>query len=63
MSNVIGLTKRKEEVQPTGDEAESFISGFYDWAVDQGIDTSTVEFKWDAATVLTIVRGLLHKGR
>lgn len=61
MSNVVGLTTKKKMKNKPDDKAQTFISEFYDWAVKNGIDTTTTEFKWDAATVLTIVRGLLHK--
>lgn len=66
MKNVVCLTtKRNEQTESPREtnEADNFISDFYDWAMKNGIDTTTIEFKWDAATVLTIVRGLLHKSK
>jgi len=62
MKNVVSLTttrnERKAEVRQ--DEAHEFISYFYDWAREHRIDTTTTEFKYDAAVVLTTIQSLLH---
>ena len=63
MSNVVGFaTRKKEKVQEAkGNDAQNFLSEFYDWARENGIDTETTRFKYDAATVLTVVQSLLHE--
>lgn len=63
MDNVICLkTRRQEKIieSPKPSEADEYLSEFYDWCHRHGIDTSTTEFKFNAATVLTTVQSLLH---
>ena len=55
--NVVALIRSKPIEK---DEAAEFISNFYDWARDNGIDTTTTEFKFDAAVILTTIQSLLH---
>lgn len=62
--NIVCLNQKRNEikVEPNEeDKADSFISYFFDWAQEQGIDTSSVEFKFNAATVLTVIQSLLHE--
>lgn len=64
MSNVVCLTTKKNERvdEPIKDsEAHTFLAQFYDWAREHGIDTTTTQFKFDAATVLTVIQSLLHE--
>jgi hypothetical protein len=61
MSNVHCLTeKRNASKVEKIDEAEQFISTFYDWCMEHNIDTQSIEFKFNAATVLTVIRSLIH---
>jgi hypothetical protein len=62
-NNVVCLTTTRREVkkQVEVDEAHEFISIFYDWARERGIDTTTTEFKFDAAVILTTIQSLLHE--
>ena len=62
MRNVVSLTTRKKErkAEARKDAAQEFISQFYDWARDNRIDITTTEFKFNAATVLTVAQALLH---
>jgi hypothetical protein len=63
-SNVVCLTTRKSErAEETVKEsaADEFVRQFYDWAAQHGIDTTTTNFKYDAATVLTVVQSILHE--
>jgi hypothetical protein len=61
MGNVVCLTTTRNAVKKEEpDAANEYISTFYDWARAQGIDTTTTEFKFNAATVLTVVQALLH---
>lgn len=63
MRNVVNLTTTRNErkVEERKDEAHEFISQFYDWALEHGIDVGTTEFKYDTAVILTTVQSLLHK--
>jgi hypothetical protein len=61
MNNVVAFTARKPK-EPTKDEILNDLVGrLVDWAEEQGVDTSTTEFKWDAATIRTVAQGLLHR--
>ena len=62
MRNVVSLTttrnERKAEIRQ--DEVQEFVSNFYDWAREHGIDVTTTEFKYDAAVIMTTIQSLLH---
>jgi hypothetical protein len=63
MDNVHCLTTRRSEAvksAPKVSDADAYMGDFYDWAMANGIDTTTTEFKFNAATVLTVVQSLLH---
>lgn len=38
-----------------------FIGEVYAWAQTQGIDTESIDFKYEAATIMTVLQGMLHK--
>lgn len=58
MDNVIAFAKRKPDEEQ--DPVRSFV---YDilipWAEENGVDTSSQEFKFDAATIMTCLQGML----
>ena len=62
MENVVSITttRNKRKASKRKDEAQEFISTFYDWARANRIDTTTTEFKYDAAVILTTIQSLLH---
>ncbi len=31
------------------------------WAADMGVDTDTLDFKFEGATIMTVLQGMLHK--
>lgn len=63
MSNVVCLaTTKKDKVRKeTKEGVDSFIYELYDWCQNQGIDTTSEDFRWEAATIMTIIQGMLHK--
>lgn len=67
MSNIVTFKPRKSAPKvelPTNQapqEALDYIAGLYEWADERGIDTTTLDFKYEAATIMTVVQGMLSK--
>lgn len=70
MTNVVAL-RRPRPIQPPAPEvpvntphaeAKDFIVNYlYPWALDQGIDLEGFDFKFESATIMTVVQGMLHR--
>ncbi len=58
MDNVIAFEKRKPEEEL--DPVYNFVFNILiPWAEENGVDTSSQEFKFDAATIMTCLQGML----
>lgn len=57
-NNIINFPTRKVEEEL--DPVHEFInSKLMDWAIENGIDTSTRKFKYSAAGIMTCMQGML----
>ncbi len=43
------------------DSVLMMIGSITQWAHDMGVDTETTDFKYEAATIMTVMQGMLHK--
>ncbi len=65
-SNIVPLFKPKPKVEVVDMSATTnatpaaiaYMGGFYDWAAENGIDTSTQSFKYEAAAIMTLIQGM-----
>jgi hypothetical protein len=71
MSNVLAFRPRPKPptvadlplVNEPNSIAIDYITNYlYPWALEQGIDLNSIDFKYDAATIMTVLQGMLHKG-
>ena len=70
MSKVVSLAAYRKPAPPvvdlptnTSPDAMDFISEIlYPWALDNGIDIESTDFKYEAATVMTVIQGMLFRG-
>jgi hypothetical protein len=54
MSNVVALFK------PTPNPVKEFISNeLFSWAIEQGLDIESADFKFTAATIMVELQGML----
>lgn len=62
INNVISFKPRETNKGPSKESiTDSFMMDFFDWAELNGIDVESSEFKYNAATILTVVQSLLNK--
>lgn len=70
MSNVISFAaakKKKEVVIPVEttkglpQPVQDLVFDIYQWAHDNGVDTESHSWKWEMATITTVLQGMLHK--
>ncbi len=70
MSNVISFAaaKKKKEVvipvettQGLPQAVQDLVYDIYQWAHDNGVDTESYNWKWEMATITTVLQGMLHK--
>ena len=65
MSVVSLKIKKPRPVAPVvtpSDEAQDFIiNELYNWAIEKGIDIETTDFKYQSATIMTVLQGMLWK--
>lgn len=72
-SNIVSLDdRRKKPVEVPADlpaisasslppTLQDFVYSMYQWADASGMDTTTVDFKYQAATITTLLQGMLLK--
>lgn len=66
MSNVVSLASRRKKpipVETAGlpQPVQDMIYELYTWAHANDIDTESVTFKWELATIMAVLQGMLHK--
>lgn len=67
INNVVNLRvpqrKKPEPPIPSAPlEAQAFVTDIlYDWAIKNGIDIDTIDFKYECATIMTVLQGMLWK--
>lgn len=68
MSNIVSLRRKASPQTPqipvisASEEAQDFIlNELYMWALEKGIDTETTDFKYESATIMTVLQGMLWK--
>lgn len=69
MSNVVAFAARKPKPvvveMPTNSTPQSvmdFITGdLYNWALSQGIDLESTDFKYESATIMTVLQGMMFR--
>ena len=74
MSNVVSLASRRKKVpvleipvavnNNAPPEAMEFVTqDLYQWALDNDVDLETHDFKYECATILTVLQGMLFRAR
>jgi len=70
MSNVVAFKARKPKPTPivemptnsTPQSVMDFITDdLYNWALSQGIDIESTDFKFESATVMTVLQGMMFR--
>lgn len=63
MDNVIELFGRNPKTAVVDDEVDPVLEFVRDylipWAIDNGVDTSSMKFKLNGATIMTCLQGML----
>lgn len=70
MSKVVSLAAYRKAKTPVVElptnnspEAMDFIADvLYPWALDNGIDIESTDFKYESATIMTVIQGMLFRG-
>lgn len=72
MSNVVSLASFRKPAPPVMElpnnnppqEALSFVTDvLYHWALDNNIDIESHDFKFESATILTVLQGMLFRAK
>ena len=69
MSNVVAFAARKPKpvvVELPTNKAPDAVMDFitedlYNWALSQGIDLESTDFKYESATIMTVLQGMMFR--
>jgi hypothetical protein len=69
MSNIVAFKPKAQPVEipavvPNNSTPDSVMDMVYDiqvWAMDNGIDINTLDFKYSAATIMSVLQGMVFK--
>lgn len=60
MDNVISFPSKEEIVKSKGDPVIEFVSEhLIPWAIENGLDVSSKQFRLNGATIMTCLQGML----
>jgi len=68
MNNIVAFRPKKApipEVQLPVNTSPSVVTDmiYYisEWAINNGVDIESINYKYEAATIMTVLQGMLHK--